>query len=59
MAKCVICGKENDGFICSHCLAKGASNVGNGVKKVGKILSVVGPMVFTYVLTKGKGRPKV
>lgn len=32
MKKCISCGKENSGLICSHCLAKGATNAGIFVK---------------------------
>lgn len=57
MSKCIDCGKENDGIICSHCLAKGASQVGNGVKKVGGFLLAVVPTVITFILAR-RGKPR-
>jgi hypothetical protein len=42
MSKCITCGKEDDGIICSHCLTKGASMFGKGLKKVGGFLVLVG-----------------
>jgi hypothetical protein len=59
MSKCIACGKENDGIVCSHCLAKTASKVGNGAKKVGGFLLAVAPSLILLIATKGKGKPKI
>ncbi|SDY45330.1 hypothetical protein SAMN05192546_102169 [Tindallia californiensis] len=58
MSRCVDCGKENEGFICAHCLAKRASKIGKGAKKVGGFILAAAPAVITLIVTKGKGNPK-
>lgn len=59
MSKCLACGKEDDGIVCSHCLAKTASKVGKGAKKAGGFLLAVVPTVIVLIATKGKDKPKI
>jgi len=59
MSKCLACGKENDGIVCTHCLAKTATKVGNGAKKARGVLLAVLPTVLVLIATRGKGKPKV
>ena len=62
MIICIFCGKENDGRICSHCIAKKGTKIGNGVKKVGGFLLTVSAIVTSVVAvvaTKGKFKPKI
>lgn len=61
MSKCIICHKEDDGVICSHCLAKGASNTGKAFKILGKSATTVvsiAAIPVLFIATKGKIKPK-
>ncbi len=58
MSRCLDCGKEDDGILCAHCLAKRASKVGNGAKKVSGLLLAAAPALITMIVTKRIGKPK-
>jgi hypothetical protein len=59
MSKCIFCHKENDGSVCSHCLAKGATNTGNALKNVGSFAIKIVPIIVVLVSTRGKGKFKI
>lgn len=53
--QCIKCGRDDDGFICKHCLSKGASTMGNLMKKVGGSVLKVAPIgIFFINRVKGK-----
>jgi hypothetical protein len=59
MSRCLDCGKEDDGILCAHCLAKRASKVGNGAKKVRGLLLALAPTIVTMIVAKHNGKPKI
>lgn len=59
MSKCLKCGKENEGVVCSHCLAKTTSSIGNFVKKAGALALAIVPIVTPFILNKNKGNTDV
>ncbi|WP_394870320.1 hypothetical protein [Clostridium butyricum] len=61
MSKCMFCKKENDGIVCKHCLAEGATKTGKVIKKSTDVVLKVAPIVITIIpmiLTKGKFKKK-
>ncbi|MGD7045657.1 hypothetical protein [Jeotgalibacillus proteolyticus] len=53
MKKCLFCRKKNEGAVCNHCLAKGASNVGKFVKGTGKYVGMAAiPIVTASIKNK-------
>lgn len=47
MKKCLFCGKKDEGAVCNHCLAKGASNVGRFAKGAGKYVGMAAITIVT------------
>ncbi len=51
MEKCILCGKTEEGILCKHCIAKGASNVGGFVNGAGKYVGMVVLTIIGAVIT--------
>lgn len=58
MRTCIKCKKVNDGFICSHCTAKIATDFGKGVKKYSIIAASIGVSLFIKQVKKGSNKFK-
>jgi len=56
MSKCIICKQETDGFICKHCLVKGASDTSNVIVEGGKVIALTFTLgsAVKWVATKVK-----
>ncbi|MCT2346570.1 hypothetical protein M4D71_20670 [Niallia taxi] len=50
MEKCLFCGKKDEGVVCNHCLAKGASSVGKFAKGAGKYVGMAAVTIVTAVI---------